>query len=103
MPQNYVSIKEDFSDLEQKMTHLIAHPEEAQAIADESIKTLRDRYLTPAAEACYYRKMYQMWAQVQNFDTELTKNVSVDGKVVEEQLRGQAYEEWMLPIPEPKD
>ncbi|MCJ1232617.1 hypothetical protein MMC14_000570 [Varicellaria rhodocarpa] len=51
--QNFVEVERDFSDLDAKMEHLLAHPEEAKRVADNSVKTFRERYLTPAAEACY--------------------------------------------------
>ena len=44
------------------MEYLLAHPEEAKRIADNSVKTFRERYLTPAAEACYWRALFREWA-----------------------------------------
>ena len=46
------------------MAHLLANPAEAQRIADNSVKTFRERYLTPAAEACYWRKLWDAYANV---------------------------------------
>ncbi|KAF2091499.1 hypothetical protein K490DRAFT_6753, partial [Saccharata proteae CBS 121410] len=62
--QNYVHVSRDFSDLSQQMQHYTTHPEEAQSIAAESVRTFRDRYLTPAAEACYWRRMFKTYAEV---------------------------------------
>jgi hypothetical protein len=60
--QNYVEVDRDFSDLEAKMEHLISHPEEARQIADNNVKTFRERYFTPAAGACYWRALIHGWA-----------------------------------------
>jgi Glycosyl transferase family 90 len=60
--QNYVEVNRDFSDLETKMEYLISHPEEARHIADNNVKTFRERYFTPAATACYWRALIHGWA-----------------------------------------
>ena len=62
--QNFVEVERDFSDLEAVMDHLTTHPEEARRIADNSVRTFRERYLTPAAEACYWRALIRGWATV---------------------------------------
>ena len=62
--QNFVEVQRDFSDLSEKMEYLIAHPEVAARIARESAHTFRDRYITPAAEACYWRRLVSKWASV---------------------------------------
>jgi len=46
------------------MAHLLANPEEAQKIADNSVVTFRERYLTPAAEACYWRSLWEGYSKV---------------------------------------
>jgi hypothetical protein len=46
------------------MEHLLANPAEAQRIADNSVATFRERYLTPAAEACYWRSLWEGYAEV---------------------------------------
>lgn len=60
--QNYVRVKADFSDLEEKINYYLSHLDEAQRIADNSAATFRERYLTPAAQACYWRKLFEEWA-----------------------------------------
>ena len=62
--QNYVLVRRDFSDLPEKIEYLTAHPEEAERIAGNSAHTFRDRYITPAAEACYWRRLVRGWGQV---------------------------------------
>ncbi|QKX55251.1 uncharacterized protein TRUGW13939_02343 [Talaromyces rugulosus] len=86
---NYVEVKRDFSDLEQKLEYLLDNPEVAERIANNSVRTFRDRYLTPAAEACYWRYLVRKWAEVCDFEPRL-----YDGKT--NKLRGQPYEEWLL-------
>lgn len=46
------------------MEHLLLNPAEAQRIADNSVKTFRERYLTLAAEACYWRSLWKGYADV---------------------------------------
>ncbi|KAI9665505.1 MAG: hypothetical protein M1831_001647 [Alyxoria varia] len=62
--QNYVPVASDFSDLPEKLAYYKAHPDLAHEIATNNINTFRDRYGTPAAEACYWRKLVKGWAQV---------------------------------------
>ena len=62
--QNWISVRDDWSDLEEKMRELIADPARAKRIADNSVRSLRDRYLTPAAEACYWRRLIEGYASV---------------------------------------
>ncbi|KAF2145290.1 uncharacterized protein K452DRAFT_207289, partial [Aplosporella prunicola CBS 121167] len=69
--QNYVAVKRDFSDLAEKMDHLTANTAAARRIAEESARTFRDRYLTPAAEACYWRRMFKLYAAAQDFSPRL--------------------------------
>jgi hypothetical protein len=65
---NFVEVERDFSDLESKINHLLDHPEIAEQIAENSVKTFRDRYLTPAAEACYWRRLIRAYASVCDFE-----------------------------------
>ena len=62
--QNIVEVERDFSDLEGKMRQLLNHPQLAESIAKNNEKTFRDRYMTPAAQACYWRKLFHAWAGV---------------------------------------
>ncbi|KAI1134691.1 glycosyl transferase family 90-domain-containing protein [Hypoxylon sp. FL0543] len=66
--QNYVKVKRDWSDLKAQMDGLIADPDRARQIAHESTRVFRDRYLTPAAEACYWRRMIRNWRAVMDFE-----------------------------------
>ena len=61
--QNFVQVERDFSDLPEQMSNLLDHPDQAQRIADNSVNTFRERYLTPAADACYWRALWRGYAQ----------------------------------------
>lgn len=67
-------MKRDFSDLDQKMQYLLSHPEHGQSVAGRSVATFRDRYLTPAAQACYWRELFHAWRSV-SFEPELWEEV----------------------------
>ena len=62
--QNFVEVERDFSDLPAAIEALLADPDKAKRIADNSVETFRERYLTPAAEACYWRALWKGWAAV---------------------------------------
>ncbi|KAK4636152.1 hypothetical protein CLAFUW4_00211 [Fulvia fulva] len=62
--QNYVRVKRDWTDLEEKIKHYIAHPEEAEKIIDKSLKTFRHRYLTRPALSCYVRNLIRGYSTV---------------------------------------
>ncbi|PLB51292.1 DUF821 domain protein [Aspergillus steynii IBT 23096] len=59
--QNFVEVERDFTDLSDKMQHLLDDPALSERIANNSVATFRDRYLTPAAETCYWRKLLDGW------------------------------------------
>lgn len=62
--QNLVEVERDFSDLVEKIEYYLTHTEEAERVAKNSVKTFRERYLTTAAEACYWRALIRGWAEV---------------------------------------
>lgn len=62
--QNYVEVERDFSDLEQAIAKLEKEPQLARKIAENSVRTFKMQYLTPAAESCYWRKLISAWAEV---------------------------------------
>ncbi|PGH14641.1 hypothetical protein AJ80_05821 [Polytolypa hystricis UAMH7299] len=66
--QNFVEVERDFSDLQPKIEALIADPEKARSIADNSVRVFRERYLTKAAEACYWRELWRGWGKVYSDD-----------------------------------
>ena len=83
--QNIVTVKEDWSDLQATIEGLLADPERAERIANNTVKTFRDRYLTPAAEACYWRKLFEAW-----------KEVTPEEKEVDINERGTSWESYLL-------
>lgn len=87
--QNYVEVRRDWGNLEDKIMHLIEHPEVAERIAENSVRTFRDRYLTPAAEACYWRRLVRGWASV-SFEPQFYAD---EGK---ERWRGLPFESFIL-------
>lgn len=87
--QNVVEVERDFSDLEEKMQELLSKPKLAQTIAENNQKTFRDRYLTPAAQVCYWRKLFRRWADV-SFKPEPFE--VVNGKA---RLRGIPFETFV--------
>ena len=62
--QNYVKVDRDFVDLESTMLGLQRDEDVTQRIANNSVECFRERYLTPAAEVCYWRKLINGWAGV---------------------------------------
>ncbi|KAI5805224.1 glycosyl transferase family 90-domain-containing protein [Geopyxis carbonaria] len=63
--QNWVKVNDDWSDLQEKVEGLLGDPEKAERIANNTVSVFRDRYLTPASEACYWRRLFEAWAEVQ--------------------------------------
>ena len=93
--QNFVQVERDFSDLPEKMSNLLDHPAKAQKIADNSVKTFRERYLTPAAEACYWRALWRGYGQASE-PTELWITRPDGAK----EKRGMRYETFILLLSE---
>ena len=62
--RNYIAVERDFSDLEAKVDMVMNNAEEAQLIADNAAATFRDRYLTTAADACYWRQLFRAYSTV---------------------------------------
>ncbi|KAI9743979.1 MAG: hypothetical protein M1818_002713 [Claussenomyces sp. TS43310] len=94
--QNYVRVKRDFSDLDASIEHLLAHPDEARRIADNNVAAFRERYLTPAAEACYWRTLFKAWATV-SFEPQLYEEVDKgdgSGRAVRH-VRGMRFENFV--------
>jgi hypothetical protein len=88
--QNYVEVDRDWQTLEDAITKLRENDAEAEQIAERMVTTFRDRYLTPAAETCYWRKLITAWAEV-SFEPELYQ--VQNGK---RKLRGLPIESYMI-------
>ncbi|KAL4952704.1 glycosyl transferase family 90-domain-containing protein [Aspergillus filifer] len=89
---NYVQVERDWSDLERKIEHLLDNPEVAERIADNAVRTFRDRYLTPAAESCFWRHLVRRYGDVSEFEPVLEEVVKGRGKV----KRGVSFDDWVL-------
>jgi hypothetical protein len=87
--QNYISVKQDFSNLEQKVEWLLDHPDHAQRVVDNAMETFRRRYTTPAASDCYWRRLLHGWASVAS--TADPFEDGAQGKV----LRGISIEDFL--------
>lgn len=59
-----MEVERDFSDLEAKVEELLVDRERAEMIAANSVRTFRERYLTRAAGACYWRRLIRGWKEV---------------------------------------
>lgn len=88
--QNYVKIETDLDDLEDQILALQQHDAEAQRIADNNVRIFRERYLTPAAEVCYWRRLFHSWSEV-SFEPELFESVNGMRK-----QRGVSFESYAL-------
>jgi hypothetical protein len=88
---NYVRVSSDWSDLERKVEHLIDNPGVAERVASNAARTFRDRYLTPAAESCYWRYLIREYGRASGFEPVLESTKK--GKVVR---RGVLFDTWVL-------
>ncbi|KAF2202909.1 hypothetical protein GQ43DRAFT_470479 [Delitschia confertaspora ATCC 74209] len=93
--QNFVEVERDFSDLNSAMQDLLKHPEKAKQIADNSVKTFRERYLTPAAEACYWRELVKGWGSV-SWEPQLYEGGEVEGRRKGGVRRGVRFETFVI-------
>ena len=62
--QNFVEVERSFSNLEETIMSLQNNQAKAERIAENNKRTFREHYLTPAAEACYWRKLIHGWSTV---------------------------------------
>ncbi|PNS15649.1 Guanylate kinase [Sphaceloma murrayae] len=95
--QNHISVARDWHDLKGKVRYYSEERDEAQAIADRAAATFRDRYITPAAEVCYWRRLFREYAKVAFqpalYEDENEKGVYDPRRQV---VRGMPFEEWVL-------
>ncbi len=88
--QNYVEVKDDFSNLDETMKELLADDAKAKRIADKQTEVFRDRYLTPAANVCYWRRLIHAWREI-SFEPDFYK--MENGVKV---WRGVPIESWVI-------
>ncbi|KAL9090712.1 MAG: hypothetical protein Q9165_005200 [Trypethelium subeluteriae] len=65
--QNVIEL-DDFVELPDAMSYHLSHRKDSENIANNAKELFKERYLTPAAQACYWRKMFEKWAKVQSWD-----------------------------------
>ncbi|KAL9095865.1 MAG: hypothetical protein Q9165_001862, partial [Trypethelium subeluteriae] len=98
--QNYVQVERNFSDLSEKIESLLDDPLRVELIANNSIATFRDRYLTPAAQACYWRRLFWAWRSV-SFEPQLFKKLEVTDPSsgvtkIKTEWRGEPYQTYVM-------
>lgn len=90
--QNYVPVRRDFADLESQVRWYLDHPREAQAVADEAVRVFRERYLTPTAVTCYWRRLMAAYGNVAFTPAVYELGQTELGTA---KLRGLAFEEFV--------
>ncbi|PGH14653.1 hypothetical protein AJ80_05834 [Polytolypa hystricis UAMH7299] len=91
--QNYIELAGGggtFKDLDDVMGTLLDRPELVERIAENGVRTFRERYLTPAAEACYWRELVGAYGDMLDFKPEVYTNES------HVERRGVTFESWIL-------
>lgn len=98
--QNFIPVKADWSDLEEKVRYYLDHDEETQTIARNNHETFAKKYLTSAAASCYWRRLIRMWATVQGFEPQL---YAFNRETGQRTLRGVPFEAYAVdavrPVP----
>ncbi|KAJ3047425.1 hypothetical protein HDU99_009497, partial [Rhizoclosmatium hyalinum] len=79
--QNMVLVPSPFEEnLPRVMKELLANPEKAKTIAENAWEDLRNRYLTPAANACYWRYLVKRYAETMQFEVDLQLRELIPGQ-----------------------
>ncbi|EKG13715.1 Lipopolysaccharide-modifying protein [Macrophomina phaseolina MS6] len=97
--QNYISVANDWSDLAEKMEFYSRNPSVAERIANNSVNTFRDRYMTPAAEACYWRRLIRNYADTLAFKPEVYAKSEDQNDSGVRKYRGVDWE--LVAVPDP--
>jgi hypothetical protein len=97
--QNVVIVRDDFSDLGDQIQSLERDPERASRIAQNSVAAFRDRALTPAAQTCYWRRLFHVWREASfapdPYEVVHTKVIGEERRV-ERRIRGVPYETFSI-------
>ncbi|KAK0564369.1 hypothetical protein OC844_001758 [Tilletia horrida] len=79
--------------LPEVMDELLRDDAKAKRIADNQWTFMRERYVSPASAACYWRKALKAFGRVQNYDVDLTgREISYEDHML------NGFPQW--PIPE---
>lgn len=92
--QNYVQTENDWSDLPDKMNDLLSHPAKAKQIADTAAATFRDLYFTPAAQTCYWRRLFQTWREI-SYEPDPWNYTKMPDDTMQKSIKGMTYEEYV--------
>lgn len=94
---NCVRVERNFTDLETNIKYYDQHLDEAQVIADNARSTFRERYTTPAAAACYWRKLLRAWSSVSFKPVTRDNNNTISGESDwPGPLRGISFEQFVV-------
>ncbi|KAM0793379.1 hypothetical protein ACM66B_000834 [Microbotryomycetes sp. NB124-2] len=90
--QNIVVLKDKgWSDLAQVMDDLTTDQAKAQRIADNSVRTLRDRYLTPASVSCYWRRALSEYATTMRFKASIGDGVDYESFMLVDEVHWEPH------------
>jgi len=80
--QNFVQVRRDFKDLKSTVEGLleVKNADVAAGIAKRARETFKDKYLTPAACACYWRQLVRGWNETQGFETKFWRDVDAESE-----------------------
>lgn len=90
---NCVHVNRTFENLEEQVDYFNKNLDQAQRIADQARHTFRERYTTPAATACYWRKLMRTWAETVTFTPRI--DIAKDGHRMKK-TRGITFEEFIV-------
>ena len=65
--QNVVAV-DGLANIPEVVAERLEDRAQSERIAQNAQRIFKERYLTPAAQACYWRKMFDKWASVQDWD-----------------------------------
>ncbi|KAK4506591.1 hypothetical protein PRZ48_000323 [Zasmidium cellare] len=86
--QNYLPVASDWSDISDKIRHLQSWDTLGERIARTSVRDWRERWLTPAAEVCEWRRLFRGWREVMGFEVRFWDE--------ERRERGVLWERFLL-------
>jgi len=92
--QNFVSLKKDWSDLPAQVQGMLDNEQKAEMVANNAAAVFRDRYATPAAQMCYFRRLFKVWRQ-SSFEPDPFEITKLTDGTVYKKVRGMTFEEYM--------
>jgi hypothetical protein len=85
-------VEPDWTDLEQTVEWLQAHPAIAEGIARRQRQMVVDAgYLSPASETCYWRSLIKAWSSVARIDEDVWGRWDDEGPKKGEGVRWETY------------